>query len=104
MDINENLNFYHYNWNNSATEWNVAYDSLVNNKPVVLTVYNPGVQREEILKIKVPQVKFNVLDINNNILTADIICANHTDLNDCDLFFAASLKNYSLNYFKLVPS
>lgn len=46
----------------------------------------------------------NVIDINNKILDADLICANKTDSDNCDLYFNAQLTNYSLNYFKLAPN
>lgn len=102
--IKENLEFAHYNWNNSAQEWNLVYKQLQAKKSVVLTVYNPGLDRTEIMKIKIPKIGVNVIDVSNKVLVSDIICANKSDANNCDLYFQATLQNYSLNYFKLVPS
>lgn len=54
MDVHENLQFAHYNWNQSSLEWAVIYSQLSQKNPILLTVYNPGPDKLEILKIKIP--------------------------------------------------
>lgn len=98
------MQFYHYNWNYTAYEWRVVYNALTKNQPLMLAIYNPGLTRQLVIKVKVPNNKLDVLDWKNKNLVADLICANKTDKKDCDLYFSASLQGYALNYFKLVPN
>lgn len=42
---------------------------------------------QTIIKVKVPNVLFDLIDQNNTVLDADVICANSTDSDDCDLYF-----------------
>ena len=49
-------------------------------------------------------MKFDILNINNEAITGEIICANKTDTNDCDLYFAPNLEGHALNYFKFVTN
>lgn len=103
-DIRETTDFYHYNWNQSYDEWQVVYKQLAQLKPVLLSIYNPGPGMAKTLQIKIPKVFLDVIDIANNLLDADIICANSSNSGNCDLYFNAQLQSYSLNYFKLVPN
>jgi hypothetical protein len=45
-----------------------------------MTVYNPGnMKKLTPLRIKVPKIKFDLIDQNNKLQETDIICANNTD-------------------------
>lgn len=58
-------------------------------KPIVAAIYNPGPAVTTTILIKIPKVLIDVIDINNNLLVADIICANSTEANNCDLYFSS---------------
>lgn len=76
----------------------------MNRQPVLLALYNPGLARQEVMKIKVPALSLNILDANNKIIEGDVICANLTDANNCDLYFVGDLQSYATHYYKLVPA
>lgn len=59
-----------------------------------MTVYNPKIARTQVLRIKVPHAKFDVLDSKNNNIQTDVICGNATDMSDCDAFFFANLLGF----------
>jgi len=54
--------------------------------------------------MKVPQAKFDIIDAQNSTISGDVICANSTNIDDCDLYFLAKLRPYKLSYFKLIPN
>lgn len=64
----------------------------MNGKNVLISIYNPSILNNmTALKLKVPNVTFEVIDSQNNNILADIFCLNSTDNNDCDLYFFANL-------------
>lgn len=69
-----------------------------------MTVYNPFYERTVTVRAKVPNTNFSLVDMNNNQVEGDVICANRTDSTDCDLYFVDNFKGYALQYYKLVPN
>ena len=71
---------------------------------MLLSVFNPAIERERLVRVKVPHGKIEVIGEDNHEIVADVICANDKDATDCDLFFSAKLKASSFSYFKINPS
>eukprot|EP01016_Furgasonia_blochmanni_P055610 TRINITY_DN933_c0_g2_i14.p1 TRINITY_DN933_c0_g2~~TRINITY_DN933_c0_g2_i14.p1 ORF type:complete len:629 (+),score=158.48 TRINITY_DN933_c0_g2_i14:164-2050(+) len=103
-DIGEAVEYTECQTNNSAHACQVTYVYLVLNQTVLVKVFNPTNEREEVLRIKVPHGHLKVIDRRNYELAADVICANETDETDCDLFFKARLAGFTNSYFKIVPT
>lgn len=72
-------------------------------KTILLTVYNPTVARNYILRVKVPHSYLKVIDTDNNELVSDVFCPNITDSSDCDLYAYVSFDAFSVHYYKVVP-
>jgi len=70
------------------------------NNQIILNVYNPGVKDTTVLKVKVPRVEMQAY-FQSARLSTEIFCANQEDLNDCDLYFQATLEPMQLNTFYL---
>lgn len=51
-----------YSWNLTAYEHRIIYEGLIDNFPILLTVYNPKLAGPNFIKVKVPDVDFDVLD------------------------------------------
>ena len=77
----------YYYWNLTSSECTQVFNRLKESKPVLLTLYNSFNSLDNsIFKIKIPNVKLDVIDKENNPLNAVVICSNRTDANDCDLY------------------
>lgn len=93
-----------YDWNLTTRECPVIYENLKRGKAVLLTVYNSRSSKGKVLvQMKVPNVRFELVDAGNRAVAADVFCLNKTDRDDCDLYFAGLMEAHSLNHFKLVP-
>lgn len=73
------------------------------NKPILIGIYNQ-LQHEttQLLKIKVASRQAVIRDTNNvEFKDQEIFCMNPFDQNDCELYFIASLKRQSFNFYKI---
>eukprot|EP00331_Platyophrya_macrostoma_P022192 CAMPEP_0176445692 /NCGR_PEP_ID=MMETSP0127-20121128/23863_1 /TAXON_ID=938130 /ORGANISM="Platyophrya macrostoma, Strain WH" /LENGTH=983 /DNA_ID=CAMNT_0017831547 /DNA_START=80 /DNA_END=3031 /DNA_ORIENTATION=+ len=94
--------------NTTADACNVT-QGLLNKQSVLVAVYNPlKNDRDQIVRIKVPTTKVQVYSLNNQSgqvkLDTDVICANQTNLADCDLFFFDHFAGSTTGYYLLAPS
>lgn len=64
-DVNENIRYSQCRWNSTANNCTVTYNSLIDGKTVLLNVYNPTIKRSIVVKIKVPNISFSLIDSNN---------------------------------------
>eukprot|EP00825_Cyclidium_porcatum_P038115 TRINITY_DN4351_c0_g1_i4.p1 TRINITY_DN4351_c0_g1~~TRINITY_DN4351_c0_g1_i4.p1 ORF type:complete len:797 (+),score=127.41 TRINITY_DN4351_c0_g1_i4:666-3056(+) len=103
-NIKELLQFQWCRWNASTVDCKCVYDNLINNKTVVVAVYNQGLSAPTTLKVKVPNVLVDIRDINNKLVEGEIICANKTLSYDCDLYFYTNMSQFTLTYFKITPN
>lgn len=103
-NIQELLSLQWCHWNVSTPKCNCVYNNIINKKPVVVAVYNQAFNLTNTLRIKVPGVLVDILDIKNNLIEGEIICANKSLTYDCDLYFQAQIPQFTLTYFKLVPN
>jgi Glycosyl hydrolases family 38 C-terminal domain. len=69
-----------------------------------MAVYNPAQTRTSVMRVKVPNGNAQVYDVRGNRITTDVVCANITDVTDCDVFFTTRFNGSSLNYFYLEPA
>ncbi|KAL4481724.1 hypothetical protein ABPG74_007813 [Tetrahymena malaccensis] len=102
-DINENVKYSQCKWNSTADKCSETYKTLNSGKTVLINVYNPSVARSIIVKVKVPNVIFTLINSQNQPIYGEVFCVNETDSTDCDLYFQDSFEGYSYNYYKLVP-
>ena len=91
-------------WNATARECPNLYGNLRQNVPVLVAVYNPSVQKQHLIRLKVPHAKFSVRSPQNEYLECEVLCTNRTDPQDCEAYFVADLVPFNLNYFKLTPT
>lgn len=71
-DINEEIKYSQCRWNSTANNCTVTYDGLISGQTVLLNVYNPTVKRSIVVKVKVPNVAFSLLDQNNKVVYGKI--------------------------------
>ncbi|EAS02490.2 glycoside hydrolase family 38 amine-terminal domain protein (macronuclear) [Tetrahymena thermophila SB210] len=103
--INENdINYVQCNWNATITQCDITQKQLGQGSPVLLMIYNPSTTRQQLTRIKVPQISLSVLNVENQQITADVICSNPQDDKDCDLYFLDKFEGYSFQYYKIVVS
>jgi len=74
------------------------------NKKVLVNVFNPGEKDKFLIKIKVPNYKYKVMDDKNNYLLVDIICNNAQATEDCFIYFVDEIFAYSLKNYIVLPS
>lgn len=60
--IKESPKYVYYSWNLTAYEQQLIYESLIDKFPILITVYNPKSAGRYVIKVKVPNVNFDVLD------------------------------------------
>ncbi|KAL4512875.1 hypothetical protein ABPG72_017560 [Tetrahymena utriculariae] len=102
-EINEDVEYYQCRWNTTANNCTFTYEGLNSGRPILLNVYNPTVARSIVVKIKVPNVSFSIVDSDNKNIYGEVFCLNKYDRTDCDLYFEDEFDGYSYKYYKLVP-
>lgn len=85
--LNELLSFEWCRWNASTPDCGCVYDNLINKRPVVVAVYNQAYLGATTLKVKVPAIPVDIIDMNNQLVPGEIVCANRSLTYDCDLYF-----------------
>ena len=71
---------------------------LIFYKDSVLLIFNPGVSKTEVIRLKVPRVRVRILDEKNREIPSDVIC-DRNDLEDCEAYFITELKEFNFQQF-----
>ncbi|EGR31388.1 hypothetical protein IMG5_110930 [Ichthyophthirius multifiliis] len=93
--------------NYSQCQWNSTFcqnlfDYLSNNQTIIFNIYNPTVERDITIQIKVPQsASFSMLSSNNKYIKGELFCI---EASHCDLYFFDKFQAYSSQYYKLIPN
>ena len=80
--VNQNDIYMNMYWNETAKQTGIA-DKIAANKPVLISLYNPGPAEKRIIKINVPNHDLKVTDWTNAPITGDVFCANLFDTTNC---------------------
>ncbi|CAD8152744.1 unnamed protein product [Paramecium pentaurelia] len=103
-DLNEkNIDeLYQYTYNSTSSECVEIYENLQNNKTILLTIVDTKINEndQDIIKIKVPKLPLNIIDIQNKLVQGDVICSNSKDEQDCTLYFNYNIKK-GVQYYKI---
>ncbi|EGR32713.1 hypothetical protein IMG5_073080 [Ichthyophthirius multifiliis] len=99
-DIQEDIRFSQCNWNiTSVQQCQEAFQQFQNGNVLLLNTYNPSVQRNITLRLRVPNIPFYIIDNKNNYIEGERVCYDGA----CDLYFVDYQNSYQFNYYKFVP-
>eukprot|EP01017_Pseudomicrothorax_dubius_P037894 TRINITY_DN5611_c0_g1_i8.p1 TRINITY_DN5611_c0_g1~~TRINITY_DN5611_c0_g1_i8.p1 ORF type:complete len:534 (-),score=151.45 TRINITY_DN5611_c0_g1_i8:140-1741(-) len=90
--------------NLSSSNCKVTFEELKASRTVTLAVINTARNRTSPIRVKVPKAFFQVYGPSGSVIPADVICANATDENDCDLWFTDSFNVLESRFYQLRAS
>lgn len=90
---------------NTTAEACKITQKLVLNSSLLVAIHNTIQERDQVVRIKVPQTNIQVYTLSKTRgmlkLETDIICSNKTSPNDCDLFFFDHFNATSTQFYTL---
>lgn len=90
-------------WNETGSLTGLS-DKILNNKTVLIGLYNPGANGNLPIKIRVPSHELNIFNEKNQTIHGDIFCPNLQNTLDCELLFHLEINMGSNAYVKLIPT
>ncbi|EAS04708.3 glycoside hydrolase family 38 amine-terminal domain protein (macronuclear) [Tetrahymena thermophila SB210] len=103
QDIFESeIKYHECHWNVTSSECEITNSLISNNKPILISIFNPSVKRQMNIRIRIPQANVTILNDKNQFLKTDFICSNPENKTDCDLYFRDLFQGYSFQHYKIV--
>lgn len=81
------------------------YENIFNTQNnIVVTTFNPGHTRKFLIKIKVPNNGYSVINEANEVIEADLIYHDLKCKEDCYLYFLDEIPSFSFRSYKIIKS